>query len=106
MIRELKRHGAKVCGFPDPQNALSEIKIQKPELIILDIMMPQMTGFEVIKLIKSDNETKNIKIIIVSGRQFIKDRQRSIELGADDYIDKPYQTTELVHKIKELCNKN
>lgn len=77
-------------------------KEEKPELIILDLMMPKINGFEVIRQLKDDDETRQIKIIVLSSKQSDKDIDRSFELGADDYLSKPFSLAELENRVKRI----
>lgn len=99
---KLEKKGVEVFSFLDPTTALKEIHGIRPEIILLDIMMPQMTGFEVIQKLKQEKSEHHCRIIVASGRQFTKDRLQSLELGADDFIEKPYDVNELYLRIKSL----
>ena len=75
---------------------------QEPELIILDLMMPKVNGFEVIRQLKEREKTRPIKIIVLSSKQSDKDIDRSFELGADDYLSKPFSLAELENRVKRI----
>ena len=75
---------------------------EEPELIILDIMMPKINGFEVIRQLKNNKQTKDIKIIVLSSKQSDKDINRAFELGADDYLSKPFSLAELENRVKRI----
>jgi DNA-binding response OmpR family regulator len=96
----LKSKGYEVITANDGQEALEKVSVSKPDLIILDILMPRMNGFEVCKKLKSDQETASIPILMftVLGRD--KDREQGLKAGADDYLVKPFSAEELINIIK------
>lgn len=75
---------------------------EKPDLILLDIMMPQMNGYDVCKKIKSSPETKSIKVIMLTALGGDTDRKKGFMVGADDYFSKPFSPSALMDKIKEI----
>ncbi|MCP4679111.1 MAG: response regulator [Deltaproteobacteria bacterium] len=86
----------------DGIEALEKIKEYKPHLILMDIMMPNMGGIECCQLIKSDNELKEIKVIMVSTKREFKKIDEAFKAGCDDYVIKPFSKEELSKKITEL----
>jgi len=82
--------------------ALTILKERQVDLVLLDIMMPQMDGRDVCRLIKSDEKTKNIPVVIFSAKDHQSDRLLGLELGADDYITKPFHLEVLMRKIEHL----
>jgi len=82
--------------------ALTLLKEHEVDLVLLDIMMPQMDGRDVCRLIKSDEKTKNIPVVIFSAKDHQSDRLLGLELGADDYITKPFHLEVLMRKIEHL----
>lgn len=82
--------------------ALTILKERQVDLVLLDIMMPQMDGRDVCRLIKSDDKTKNIPVVIFSAKDHQSDRLLGLELGADDYITKPFHLEVLMRKIEHL----
>lgn len=84
------------------QKALDEIKDINPDVILLDVMMPVMNGFEFLKKIKTIEEAKNIPIVMVTALDDVKSRVLSLELGADDFLSKPVDKTELRARVKSL----
>ncbi|EQC48540.1 PleD family two-component system response regulator, partial [Bacteriovorax sp. DB6_IX] len=66
------------------------IKEIQPDLIILDLMMPQMTGYDFLNHLNKFHKDYKGKVLVGSGKQFVKDRLRSLKMGADDFMDKPY----------------
>src|SRR3989344_6698786 len=97
----LEKNGFDVMQAFVGQEGLEMSKKEKPNLIILDVMMPNMDGFEAAKRLTSMKETKNIPIIMLSSAAQFKDKMKGIESGAVDYITKPFDNNELIAKVKE-----
>lgn len=83
------------------QEAWEKIQSEKPDLILLDLMMPIMDGFAVLAKVKEDAMLRDIPIIIVSAEQDSKSVVKGIKQGAEDYLTKPINTAQFVHKVKE-----
>jgi len=94
--------GFEVETASDGEEALQKIDLNKPHLIILDIMMPKKTGTEVLKAIKSDPSTKNIPVLMFSGVADMSTITECLELGAVGYIQKDEEHEEIIAKIKLL----
>ncbi len=86
----------------DGKKALSYIKKNKPDLLILDVMMPNLNGFEVCDKLKQDKKTKDLKIAMLSAKGQKKDILGGLQRGADYYITKPFDPQELKEKIDEI----
>ncbi|MDN3514492.1 MAG: response regulator [Candidatus Brocadia sp.] len=86
----------------DGEEALIKAKTETPDLILLDIMMPKLTGYEVCKKLRADAMTKNIPIVMITALHEMDDRIKGIEAGADDFISKPFNKAELLARIKAL----
>jgi CheY-like chemotaxis protein len=86
-------------------DALQEIEKQKPDLIVLDIGMPKMDGWEVCRRLKSDEKNRGIPIIILTAYAQTSDQKKGVELGADRFITKPCDLTYLIEEINELLAK-
>ena len=84
---------------------LKMIKDQEPDLILLDIGLPDIDGFELCKVLRSDEKTKNYPIIMLTARIEDSDRIEGLRLGADDYITKPYNAEELILRIRNLLKR-
>lgn len=102
IVFNLEENGYKVKGFANGEDALAECALKKPDLFMLDIMLPGIDGIEICKRVKQNPEYKKIHIIMVSvkGEEF--DRILGLELGADDYITKPFSVRELMTRVKVL----
>ena len=86
----------------DATTAIEEVDRHRPDLVILDLMMPRVSGIEVCKKIKSDPRTKDILVLILSAKESQADRVKGLELGADDYVMKPFSPRELVLRVKSI----
>ena len=95
----LREKGYDVVTAAGGQDALTRAQIEKPDLVLLDIMMPQMDGWEVLKLLRVDDETSQIPVAMLSARTEAKDRVQGLQEGAIDYICKPFALQELLDKI-------
>lgn len=84
----------------DGEEALMMVREEMPDLIVLDWMMPNLSGIEVCRSLKSRPETRNIPVIMLSARSEEVDRVRGLEIGADDYVVKPYSVAELMARIR------
>ncbi len=96
----LARPDYMIRPIPDPLMALSAIKSEPPDIILLDIMMPTMSGYDVCACLKSDFETKDIPVIFITAKDNIQDKIRGFSLGAVDYITKPFQADEVVARVE------
>ncbi|HBU69558.1 MAG TPA: hypothetical protein DEE98_04145 [Elusimicrobia bacterium] len=97
----IKENNFSVMNAYDGMQAVSIAKNEKPDMILLDLMLPGMDGFEVIKTLKNDPETKDIPIIVVTART-VEDRSRAIKLGAREYMIKPFSLRTLVEQLKDI----
>jgi two-component system phosphate regulon response regulator PhoB len=97
--------GFDVVRAEDGEQALALARKKSPALIVLDLMMPGMTGFELCRVLKSDPATAPISIILLSARAAEVDRVVAFELGADDYITKPFSPRELILRIRAILRR-
>jgi len=91
-----------VLSAVDGTDALEAVARDHPDLILLDIMMPKMSGFEVCRRLKSDPATKDIPVVMVTALNEIADHEKGIECGCDDFLSKPVNRLELVKRIQSL----
>ena len=98
----LKSYDIDLSAINDPRNAIDTIKHLDPDLLILDVMMPHINGFELCKMIREESDTP---IIILSARGESDDKVKGIDLGADDYLSKPFEARELVARIHSLLRR-
>ncbi len=101
----LEKFGFTVKGFLNSSTFFKSAALNKPDLIILDLMLPDMDGFEVCKHLKSRNEYKNIPVIVLSARSDESDKVLGLEIGADDYVTKPFSPRELVARVKSVLRR-
>jgi two-component system, OmpR family, alkaline phosphatase synthesis response regulator PhoP len=88
----------------DGEEGLALIKQYKPHAVVLDIMMPKLNGFEVCKRIREDSEISSTKVVMVTAKDQRKDELKGMDIGADDYIMKPFEPSELMHVINQVLN--
>ena len=86
----------------DGEEALRRVKKSKPDIILLDLIMPKLTGFELTKILKTDSETKDIPIIILTAIDDIREKVDMLELGIEDYITKPFNFIEILARIRSI----
>lgn len=96
----LRDHNYKVAMVKDGMKALKFIKKKTPDLILLDVMMPKMDGFEVCRHLKTSSDTKNIPIIFISALHETEDKIKAFESGGVDYITKPFHKEEVVARVR------
>ncbi|MDF1619955.1 phosphate regulon transcriptional regulator PhoB [Pseudothioclava nitratireducens] len=96
----LEAEGFRVAMAVNGDEALLMVKEEKPDLIVLDWMLPNVSGIEICRRVKANPETRNIPIIMLSARSEETDRVRGLETGADDYVVKPYSVVELMARLR------
>jgi len=101
----LKNAGFQVKSAGNGVEALSKARAISPSLIVLDVMLPELDGFEVCKLLRRDPNTAAIPIIMLTAKAAEIDRVLGLELGADDYLTKPFSPRELVLRVKKLLDR-
>lgn len=99
---KLKNNGYQVIAVDNGSDALAKAIELKPNLVLLDVMMPLMTGFEVLSALKQNPETKNIPVLLVTAQSKEEEVLKGLELGADDYITKPFSPNELAARVKTV----
>ena len=100
--RLLERNGLRVLTARDGLDAIAVLAEHLPDIILLDIEMPRMDGYEVAAQVRNDPRTRDIPIIMITSRVGEKHRARAIELGVSDYLGKPYQEAQLLEAIEPL----
>lgn len=96
----LTKEGYRVTGVTGGREAVKAAREEKPDLIILDIMLPEMDGYDVLRALKAGRETSAIPVIMLSAKDEVLDRVLGLELGADDYVSKPFSLREIVARVK------
>ena len=102
----LENSGYEVKSFYDGESFINEFNNKKPDLILLDMMLPKIQGQDLLKIIRSDNTNNDIDIIIISANKLISDKVDGLNLGADDYIEKPFDILELISRVNARFRKN
>lgn len=104
-VMKLKKEGAKVIEAEDGEEALNKVKSEMPDLVLLDIVLPKLDGFEALKRIKSDETISKIPVIFLTNLGQQDEIDRGLRLGANSYIIKAHFTpSEVVAKIQEVMN--
>jgi two-component system, OmpR family, alkaline phosphatase synthesis response regulator PhoP len=98
----LGMEGYEVLTALDGEQALEKARTEKPDLIVLDIMMPKLDGYETCKRLKADPEIKDVPVILLSAKGRNVDQKVGFEVGADDYITKPFSPRKLVERINAI----
>ncbi|GHU42777.1 DNA-binding response regulator [Clostridia bacterium] len=101
----LKNSGFRTTEFESGQEFAKAMEQTKPDLIILDVMLPGEDGLEILRNLRSKQETKKIPIILVTAKSSELDKVKGLDLGADDYITKPFGVMELVSRVKALLRR-
>ncbi|MBE2295297.1 MAG: response regulator [Phycisphaerales bacterium] len=98
----MKQAGFQVRTAADGEAALAALAAEQPDLILLDVMMPRKTGYEVCQAIRANPDWKDVRIIMLTAKGREVEREKGLALGADDYITKPFSTQEVVERVREL----
>lgn len=99
---KMERDGYEVLSASNGVEALEKVGSDHPDLILLDVMMPKMDGYEALRRLKSSEETKYIPVIMLTGRSEVEDKVMGFEVGAEDYIIKPFSLREVSARVKSL----
>ena len=102
----LKKANYRVKEFPDSESFFRSLAAEIPDLIILDLMLPDMDGFEVCKFLKGQDKYTAIPIIMLTARAEETEKVLGLELGADDYVTKPFSPRELAARVKAVLRRN
>jgi len=100
-----KKENFEVFIARDGAEAIETIENSLPDIILLDIMMPKVDGYQVLKHLKESNHLKKIKVIILSAKNKLADIELGLQLGADKYVAKPFSTKQLVKEVHKLIKK-
>jgi DNA-binding response OmpR family regulator len=98
----VKREGYEAAIAPDGEAALAALAEQTPDLVVLDVMLPKMNGFELCERIRADPRWRDTKILMLTARGRETEVARGLRLGADAYVTKPFSTKDLVAQMNEL----
>jgi len=98
----MKREGHEVSIARDGQQALEAIRTERPHLVLLDVMMPFKTGFEVLQALRADEALAGTKVLMLTAKGRETDTAKGLALGADAYMTKPFSTKELAERVRQL----
>jgi CheY-like chemotaxis protein len=98
----LEGEGYRILGLDASRKAPASVQEGKPDLIILDLMMPEVDGYEILEMLKKDPETRDIPVIVLTVRSLPEDREKARSLGADMYITKPFEPSDLIKAVNSF----
>ena len=98
----MKREGFQVSVAGDGEAALEQVAAQKPDIVLLDVMMPKKKGYEVCQLIRANPEWQDMKIIMITAKGRDTEMAKGLAMGADAYMTKPFSTKDLVANVKRM----
>ncbi len=101
----LKKNGYRTREFENAKSFYSSLRTETPDLLLLDLMLPDTDGMEVCKLLKKNDKTSSIPIIMLTAKQSEMDKVLGLEIGADDYITKPFSVAELMARVKAVLRR-
>jgi len=101
----LRKNGFEVVTATSGSEAMAKVKQDRPDLIVLDVMMPVISGLEVCRMLKENPVTRAIPVILLTAKSTERDQTLGISAGADSYVTKPYTPEELLGQIKELLER-
>lgn len=99
----LQRSGYEVSSVLDGESAMTRLRSDPPDMVILDVMLPKLNGFEVLKRLKSDPELRSIPVIILTAKGQSQDRRMAEEIGVDGFMTKPFSNREIVDEVRRLA---
>ncbi|WP_169569719.1 phosphate regulon transcriptional regulator PhoB [Sneathiella limimaris] len=102
----LESEGFEVTSASDGEEAILSIEEQKPDLVLLDWMLPKLSGIEICRRLRRDQEFRNLPIIMITARAEETDRIRGLDVGADDYVSKPFSPAELLARIRAVLRRH
>jgi DNA-binding response OmpR family regulator len=99
----LNRAGYDVSSVADGETAMQHLRSNPPDIMVLDVMLPKLNGFEVLKLVKSDPLLKSLPVLILTAKGQTHDRQLAEEIGANAFVTKPFSNRDIIDQIQKLC---
>ena len=101
---KLKKIGYRFEHRDNGKDGLDAVKELRPDLLILDVMLPSMNGFEILRQIRADEELKDTKVIMLTSKNRTEDLEKGFSMNVEDYMDKPFKPAELELRIKKVLN--
>jgi two-component system phosphate regulon response regulator PhoB len=101
----LKKKGFQVEAVNDPNTSLAVARSFQPDLVILDVMMPDLSGLQICRLLRADPQLKDVPIVFLTAKAEEGDRIQGLETGADDYVCKPFSTKELILRVQSILRR-
>ncbi len=101
----MKREGYEVLVARDGEQALETIRRERPDVVLLDVMMPEKSGFEVCQSVRADESLAGVRIVLLTAKGRDADVAKGLALGADAYVTKPVSTRELAQRVRELLER-
>ena len=100
----LRRAGWTISGVTDGEAALDAVRRLRPRMLVLDVMLPKRSGFDVLRQLRADIETREMPVLILTAKGQAQDRRIAEELGADGFVTKPYSNAEVVDAVRRLLS--
>ena len=102
----LEQEGYRVATLNDPLGFVAKVREFEPDLMLLDIMMPELSGIQLCRIVRADPSMKDIPVIFLSARGEVEDRIKGLEAGAEDYVSKPFNNNELMLRISKMLKRS
>jgi DNA-binding response OmpR family regulator len=102
----LRRAGWSIDSVTDGEAVLERVRRNRPRVLVLDVMLPKRSGFDVLKQLRADGETKDLPVLILTAKGQQQDRRIAEELGADGFVTKPYSNSEVVGAVRQLLGED
>ncbi|MBJ3784246.1 response regulator transcription factor [Devosia sediminis] len=102
----LRRAGWSIDSATDGEAVLEKVRRSRPRVLVLDVMLPRRSGFDVLKTLRADGETKDLPVLILTAKGQQQDRRIAEELGADGFVTKPYSNAEVVGAVRQLLGED
>ncbi len=104
VVHNLKKNDFEVTEAQNGKEGLEKLKEFQPDLVILDALMPVMSGYDFLKVVRGDKNYKNLKVLMLSANAMEDEKKLGIELGADYYETKPFEVKEFIERIKKILS--
>jgi len=101
----LRKAGFRVVAVEDGQAALGQMKLEKPALALLDVMMARISGLELVRLVRKDPDLKDLTVFLLSARAMLHEKEQGYAAGANDYITKPFSNKDLVTRVSAVLGR-